>query len=307
LYGFKCISRGEDKGAFYHPRFRRGDWEVVKKITRYAPQKKSGEGLPFYDGSSNKIPTGSDGSVSSDLNNTTSTYNGSGSTTYALPKPMFASNQPAATGFNNGNGYRAQPFQFIENTGTSPWGWDTSMNNHHSSFGMDFNPQHAYMYNNAPYHQAPQEAMSAACNSQTAPYVPMPSNTSDSGMSVEDTPRASVVSSNSTVQKPSYVQVNSNHVVTINPYFDVDAELEMFFEHDIPNHRSGYQSSSSMPGTVVEASAPAEPVKVERCEIGVNTDLSQAAGNLQEMYDSCGDLVSLQAILQSHVDDVVDA
>jgi len=39
LYGFKCISRGEDKGAFYHPKFRRGDWEVVKKINRYQPKK----------------------------------------------------------------------------------------------------------------------------------------------------------------------------------------------------------------------------------------------------------------------------
>lgn len=41
LYGFKCISRGEDKGAFFHPKFRRGDWEVVKRITRYAPMKRS--------------------------------------------------------------------------------------------------------------------------------------------------------------------------------------------------------------------------------------------------------------------------
>jgi hypothetical protein len=40
LYGFKCVSRGEDKGAFFHPKFRRGDWEIVKKITRYAPIKK---------------------------------------------------------------------------------------------------------------------------------------------------------------------------------------------------------------------------------------------------------------------------
>ncbi len=35
LYGFKCINRGEDKGAFYHPQFKRGDWETVKKISRH--------------------------------------------------------------------------------------------------------------------------------------------------------------------------------------------------------------------------------------------------------------------------------
>lgn len=41
LYGFKCVNRGEDKGAFYHPSFRHGDWETVKRITRYVPVKKN--------------------------------------------------------------------------------------------------------------------------------------------------------------------------------------------------------------------------------------------------------------------------
>lgn len=40
LYGFKCISRGDDKGAFFHPKFKRGEWEAVKKITRYINPKK---------------------------------------------------------------------------------------------------------------------------------------------------------------------------------------------------------------------------------------------------------------------------
>ncbi len=45
LYGFKCINRGEDKGAFFHPQFKRGDWEIVKRITRYVPRKSNaGEG-----------------------------------------------------------------------------------------------------------------------------------------------------------------------------------------------------------------------------------------------------------------------
>lgn len=43
LYGFKCVSRGEDKGAFFHPLFKRGDWEVVKKITRFVPGKKGSD------------------------------------------------------------------------------------------------------------------------------------------------------------------------------------------------------------------------------------------------------------------------
>ncbi len=41
LYGFKVVSRGEDKGAIYHPQFHRGNWEAAKNITRYLPNKKT--------------------------------------------------------------------------------------------------------------------------------------------------------------------------------------------------------------------------------------------------------------------------
>mmetsp|Transcript_19267 Transcript_19267/g.42953 ORF Transcript_19267/g.42953 Transcript_19267/m.42953 type:complete len:408 (-) Transcript_19267:23-1246(-) len=41
LYGFKCISRGELKRSFFHPKFKRGDWETVKKLTRYVPPKRN--------------------------------------------------------------------------------------------------------------------------------------------------------------------------------------------------------------------------------------------------------------------------
>ena len=34
LYGFKCVNRGKDKGAFFHPQFKRGEWEAVKGISR---------------------------------------------------------------------------------------------------------------------------------------------------------------------------------------------------------------------------------------------------------------------------------
>jgi len=43
LYGFKCIGRGDDKGAFFHPKFRRGDWEEVKRINRYTPNPKKSD------------------------------------------------------------------------------------------------------------------------------------------------------------------------------------------------------------------------------------------------------------------------
>lgn len=38
LYGFRCVSRGEDKGCFYHADFQRGEWEKVKLIRRSIAQ-----------------------------------------------------------------------------------------------------------------------------------------------------------------------------------------------------------------------------------------------------------------------------
>eukprot|EP01038_Epipyxis_sp_PR26KG_P007302 gene7302-9949_t len=50
LYGFKCVSRGVDKGTFYHHQFKRGDWENVKAMQRILVNKP-----PFIDVMSKKI------------------------------------------------------------------------------------------------------------------------------------------------------------------------------------------------------------------------------------------------------------
>jgi hypothetical protein len=278
LYGFKCISRGEDKGAFYHPRFRRGDWEVVKKITRYAPQKKAGEGLPFYDGGSNKLPSVDGSNVEM---NVPSFNNGSLSAT----KPVYTPTLQPPAAFHDSIAYRTQPFQFLDSsTATTPWRWDSSIG--HQSYGMDFNAQHAYVYNNAPYSQ--NEGVYSATSSNVAvASSSVNANTSDCGMSVEETPKVPTQSNNA-----PFVQVNKYQVVTINPYFDLDAELNMFFENDLPHHHNTVQPLSQEQ-MQVSPSIAALNVKVERCEMGVNTDLSQAAGNLHHLYDSCGDLFSL--------------
>jgi hypothetical protein len=39
VYGFRSISRGEHKRSFYHPVFKRGNWELVKVMQRYVPTK----------------------------------------------------------------------------------------------------------------------------------------------------------------------------------------------------------------------------------------------------------------------------
>lgn len=41
LYGFKCVGRGENKGCFFHPDFKRGKFDVVKQIRRNPRNKKS--------------------------------------------------------------------------------------------------------------------------------------------------------------------------------------------------------------------------------------------------------------------------
>ena len=40
LYGFKCVGRGENKGCFFHPDFKRGEFEIVKQIRRNPRNKK---------------------------------------------------------------------------------------------------------------------------------------------------------------------------------------------------------------------------------------------------------------------------
>jgi len=44
VYGFRSISRGEHKRSFYHPLFKRGNWEVVKQMGRYLPANKNDKG-----------------------------------------------------------------------------------------------------------------------------------------------------------------------------------------------------------------------------------------------------------------------
>lgn len=40
LYGFKCVGRGENKGCFFHPDFKRDEFEIVKQIRRNPRNKK---------------------------------------------------------------------------------------------------------------------------------------------------------------------------------------------------------------------------------------------------------------------------
>lgn len=43
LYGFKFMHRGENKGCFYNPQFKRGSFEAAKSIVRYSVHKKKAE------------------------------------------------------------------------------------------------------------------------------------------------------------------------------------------------------------------------------------------------------------------------
>mmetsp|Transcript_117422 Transcript_117422/g.230422 ORF Transcript_117422/g.230422 Transcript_117422/m.230422 type:complete len:344 (+) Transcript_117422:138-1169(+) len=94
VYGFRSISRGEHKRSFYHPLFKRGNWEIVKQMARYVPTK-GGQQPPELD--PNYVETAVP-STEETLNrsNTNQQYRG----VFEKPIPQFSS--PARPNSVNG-------------------------------------------------------------------------------------------------------------------------------------------------------------------------------------------------------------
>mmetsp|Transcript_16160 Transcript_16160/g.35802 ORF Transcript_16160/g.35802 Transcript_16160/m.35802 type:complete len:417 (-) Transcript_16160:521-1771(-) len=61
-YGFRSVNRGEHKRSFYHPVFKRGNWEGVKQMARFVAPKKGLETNSFSNGSSFTGSSSSSGS-----------------------------------------------------------------------------------------------------------------------------------------------------------------------------------------------------------------------------------------------------
>jgi hypothetical protein len=249
LYGFKCINRGEDKGAFYHPKFKRGEWEVVKKITRYSPSKKSdspqfgekSEGMDTFE-----VPPTTVAPVFTNTSTESSFFQPStfGNPSFGFPSYHF--DVPPATWYPaNMYGGFSGPIDF-----------------HHAAH---FPP---------PYSSSMASATPAASNASTLPTDSKAEQAGSGANSVdgsamsttdadEQTERPDNVFAEAKVPKKSFVNV-INDVVLVDPYFDLDEDLDAL--GDVGESHTSLLAMQPSIGRSTSAT---------KREIGVNTDLSQ--------------------------------
>lgn len=251
LYGFKCINRGEDKGAFYHPRFKRGDWDVVKKITRYSPAKRSCDS-PIFGPEKSSYAADDFDNLTPPVTNPAFPNNGS------ISEVSFGFHQSSIM---NPAGFVQQSYGFHFDATNNPW-YPTNIYGH-LGYPMDF-------HNGA--HFVSTFSASAEISSDA-------NSTMTSKMAVSTSvPVSSIVSNKAPIvvnkddrhideesNKKSFVNVN-NDVVLVDSYFDLDAELNMFNE-------VGFSRHTTSP---------------KMCEIGINTDISQAYHNLSDILKFSG-------------------
>lgn len=308
LYGFKCISRGEDKGAFYHSKFKRGDWEVVKKINRYAPLKK-----PEL-GEKGELLIGGVEAKADQLE---------GTSTAAQTTGAFLSTSSAKASFPgfSPNFHMFDPFglhdvqvnsAFIPSSSESAAATAAMYSHPHSQWHWPAPHHPGFSYIPAmsmDYHHIRSDATNAQSSkgASTKPVdsVGSPSSSTNSSVvsSVEETKSAMSVQKEQTApvvappapstknntlysnqsQNQSYINI-INDVVLIDPDFDLDTEFD-FFQDVMPTIK---EFSMKQPEPAVSPKAPvtsnhssssvSSNGSVRTAEIGVNTDISQANG-----------------------------
>lgn len=152
LYGFKCISRGEFKRSFFHPKFRRGDWETVRKLTRFVPVKKNSQ-APNDDMPGESAATPDDRKRDERTAPLPPMYN-----PYFYPIP--GANMPGQPHADYLNRSYMMAAGGAAPGGVWPESWDRqeSANNHARMMGM---PAH-FAYSMIPMHAAMQQHMSSA-------------------------------------------------------------------------------------------------------------------------------------------------
>lgn len=239
LYGFKCFNRGENKGAFFHPSFIRGNWEEAKSISRANPSKKCN--LPNFPKKGIKRPI-------SDLDDDN-----------MLKKNSIGElddfNSVGDSTSHNSSALKTVTFGNIE---------DDLQTNYFNDQLFDINTSSAFYPNGVYVNNA-------------VPLEP---------------------------QKP-YINV-VNDSVMIDPDFDLDQDLDFFGDSLFPLFNSSQilpiastienqynqvpQESSFKVPQIPQISNNFKDVKKETAEIGVNTDLTQAAGffDLYQLYQPCG-------------------
>eukprot|EP01039_Chlorochromonas_danica_P007306 gene7306-8085_t len=307
LYGFKCINRGEDKGAFFHPKFRRGDWEVVKRITRYAPLKKGDSPTEKKEGSVVKLAENQVVDTSIPV--------------IEAPAPGVATVAAAAQQVAANVDGRYHPVGMPYST---PYSQPVHHYPHFDAFfhHPDLNTGHNWAWPIIPqssvYSHNYVPAAKSVDNSERSNSVPV--------MEVKhmeppplDTASSISSSSESTVAQSGQFNGESgesgkpfisvvNQVVTIDPYFDLSDDFGLFHHDELRNENisalpNAIPSSNTIPSppsdpdNCVEAEAvpPASQVDADSSsgmyttkrmvDVGVNTVISQH--NLPEIFQFC--------------------
>mmetsp|Transcript_17890 Transcript_17890/g.30025 ORF Transcript_17890/g.30025 Transcript_17890/m.30025 type:complete len:407 (-) Transcript_17890:416-1636(-) len=149
LYGFKCISRGEFKRSFFHPKFRQGDYDTVRKLTRYIPPKQN----PEEEKTSKSAPSSEQPKKQPRPAHTSQRSNLESNGASA----QFFYNSPSTDGMNRPSAQLHQNQSYMEDMALWPEVWD-SMNNTHNN---------GYAYNSQ---QGPQETMILQTSMYHQPY-----------------------------------------------------------------------------------------------------------------------------------------
>lgn len=347
LYGFKCISRGEDKGAFYHSKFRRGDWEVVKKITRFQPKKADNlledptkpilleEQINLMNPNSNSFRSTPIPTMDKSLNTLTagasfqSNTNGNSSSSSWNPAYHHLT-APATSHYQHfPNPYLHGPFVFHNDFG---FNYNSQQNNNNATPNEPANPPSHHLV--SPHHyQSPPAAWHWPGTHYSNVYLPMKpivesdfrpndssnnnnktdqsssipdlasniNNNNDSSLSnnnasvlIASKPLSESSKSNSEMSSPTltvkkglntasadagYINV-VNNALMIDPDFDLDEEFSDFFKDDDLAFRES-QRLMQKQQQQLSASVVSGP---RFCEIGVNTDITQAGYAAQQFY-----------------------
>lgn len=271
LYGFKCINRGDDKGAFYHPKFKRGDWEVVKKITRFAPNKKCGDDAapattekksegdsPNSDNCLKIIVTPTQPVESVNFQHQQQFVND----TF---QDSFAQQKPASAQFG-----QLDPFTFVESNNFH------SVSNSVSDFSSNWQGwQNNNMFNATGFAPLKQEVVGYPSFSDFGfqfnlePILPIKEE--NSAPQAATTKRSTFKRESSSENKYVFAV---NDVVTVDPDFDLDADFALF--NDIG------QTSDFYPSIMVDRDTMKSKPSTQ--DVGVNTDVSQN-GNFFELFN----------------------
>lgn len=299
LYGFKCISRGEDKGAFFHPKFRKGDWEIVKRITRYTPSvKKSDSPSPDKKDdmvillsenqtmdSSVPMPSSADAVANERYQNALNVGFGQfNSAMHPYPSFDFFSHDPSQT----------HMYQNAHNN--AHWHWPAIMHptpvyNYHHMYGQNVitHPVAAHPASASPSSvQSPQNLAMQEVEVETNVVDMEVVKTAEPMFSLPAASDTTVATANLVDNKEDkgFISVK-NSVVTVDPYFDFGEEFDLFSgENDFQPTFTPIatpEPKMDLPPEITADCQPSSNGNPRMVDMGVNTTLTMCHPSIAQL------------------------